>query len=121
MSHEDPSGGYPYQPYGAPYGQQPPPHYGYGHPYGSPPRPSAEGPRAGAIVALVLNLLAIVSCCNLLAIPGAVLAGLALGRASTEPEKARGMLVWSWVLFGVGFVVTIGLFVFLGVNGYLDD
>ncbi|MEU4232149.1 hypothetical protein AB0F17_48320 [Nonomuraea sp. NPDC026600] len=122
MSQHDPSGEYPYQPYGAPYGQQPPPHHGsgYGYGYPPPPRPS-EGPRATAIVALVLNLLAVVSCCNILAIPGAVLAGLALGRSSTEPASAKNLLVWSWTLFAVGFVLTLGTFVFLGVNGYLDD
>ncbi|MEU0570540.1 hypothetical protein ABZ297_34830 [Nonomuraea sp. NPDC005983] len=118
MSQEPPSDGdYPYQPYGTPYGQHPPPQYGYGH----PPPPHADGPRAKAIVALVLNAVAIPSCCNILAIPGAVLAGLALSRVSTRPESARSLLVWSWVLFGLGFVLTIGTFVFLGVNGYLDD
>ncbi len=116
MSQEEPPGGYPYQPYGAPYGEQPPPQYGYGY----PPPPRSSGPNANAIVALVLNLVAIVSCCNLLAIPGAVLAGLSL-RASTEPGTARTMVIWSWVLFGLGFVLTIGTFLFLGVNGYLDD
>ncbi|MER6946613.1 hypothetical protein ABT294_21535 [Nonomuraea sp. NPDC000554] len=40
---------------------------------------------------------------------------------STRPESARSLLVWSWVLFGLGFVLTVGTFVFLGVNGYLDD
>lgn len=116
MSHEEPPGGYPYQPYGAPYGQQPPPQYGYGY----PPPPRQSGPNANAIVSLVLNLVAIVSCCNLLAIPGAILAGLSL-RASTEPGTARTMVIWSWTLFGLGFVLSIGAFLFLGVNGYLDD
>ncbi|WP_336210690.1 hypothetical protein [Nonomuraea sp. LPB2021202275-12-8] len=116
MSQEEPPGGYPYQPYGAPYGQQPPPQYGYGYP--PPPRPT--GPSANAIVSLVLNLIAIVSCCNILAIPGAILAGLSL-RSGTDPDKARSMVIWSWVLFGLGFVLTISTFIFLGVNGYLDD
>ncbi|MEU8250794.1 hypothetical protein [Nonomuraea sp. NPDC048916] len=117
---QDPPGDYPYQPYGAPYGQQPPPGYGYG--YGQPPpRPHSDGPKANAIVALVLNLLAIASCCNVLAIPGAVLAGKALGRATHEPEAARRMLVWSWVLFGIGFVLGVTLFLFLGFNGYFDE
>jgi hypothetical protein len=118
MSHEDPPGGHPYQPYGAPYGQQPPP--GYGHPHGAP-RPNPEGPRAAAIVALVLNLLAVTSCCNLLAIPGAILAGKALGCSATEPERSRSMLTSSWILFGAGFVLTVGLFLFLGLTGRLDD
>ncbi|MEV0384411.1 DUF4190 domain-containing protein [Nonomuraea sp. NPDC050643] len=118
MSQEDPPG-YPYQPYGAPYGEQPPPQHGYG--YGYPPPPRNDGPTAAAIVSLVLNLLALVSCCNVLGLPGAILAGLALGRARTEPQSARTMLIWSWVLFGTGFVLGIGTFLFLGLNGYLDD
>ncbi|MEV4106505.1 DUF4190 domain-containing protein [Nonomuraea sp. NPDC049695] len=118
MSQED-SSGYPYQPYGAPYGEQPPPQYGYG--YGYPPPPRNEGPSANAIVSLVLNLLALVSCCNILGLPGAILAGLALGKARTEPQAARTMVIWSWVLFGVGFVLGIAVFLFLGLAGYLDD
>ncbi|MFI7642238.1 hypothetical protein [Nonomuraea sp. NPDC049400] len=117
MSQED-SSGYPYQPYGAPYGEQPPPQYGYG--YGYPP-PRNDGPSANAIVSLVLNLLAVVSCCNILGVPGAILAGLAIGRSRTEPEAARSMVIWSWVLFGLGFVLTVGIFLFLGLAGYLDD
>ncbi|QFY13258.1 hypothetical protein GBF35_47785 [Nonomuraea phyllanthi] len=116
MSQEDPSG-YPYQPYGAPYGRRPPPQYGYGYP---PPRRD-EGPTTNAIVALVLNLVALVSCFNVLGLPGAILAGLALGRARTEPGAARSMLVWSWVLFGLGFVLSIGTFFYLGLNGYFDE
>ncbi|MEU8400790.1 DUF4190 domain-containing protein [Nonomuraea sp. NPDC048892] len=117
MSQENPSG-YPYQPYGAPYGEQPPPQYGYG--YGTPP-PRNNGPNANAIVSLVLNLLAVVSCCNILGIPGAILAGLALGRANTDPRSARSMVMWSWILFGAGFVLTIAGFVILGVSGAFDD
>jgi hypothetical protein len=120
MSQQDPSG-YPHQPYGAPYGEQPPPGYGYGYGYGPPPRPRAEGPTANAIVSLILNLLALVSCCNVLGLPGAILAGLGLSRASEQPEAARSMVMWSWVLFGLGFVLEIGLFLFLGLNGHLDD
>ncbi|MFI6602288.1 hypothetical protein ACIBHX_39065 [Nonomuraea sp. NPDC050536] len=102
--------------YGEPYGNQPPP--SWGHP---PPRPEADKARANAIVALVLNCLAIPSCCNLLAIPGAIMAGLALGRVNNDTAGARRMLVWSWVLFGLGFAVSIGVFLFLGLNGYLDE
>jgi cytochrome c biogenesis protein CcdA len=116
MSQEDPSG-YPYQPYGAPYGEQPPPPYGYGYP---PPRRD-DGPSANAIVSLVLNLLALLSCCNVLGLPGAILAGLALSKARTEPRTARTMLIWSWIMFGLGFVLGLGLVLFLGLAGYLED
>ncbi|MGR6914051.1 hypothetical protein ACU635_07360 [[Actinomadura] parvosata] len=117
MSQGDPSG-YPYQPYGAPYGEQPPPPYGYGYP---PPPPRSNGPSANAIVALVLNIFALVSCCNVLALPGAILAGLAIGKSSHEPGTARTMVTWSWILFGVGFVLTVGTFIVLGVSGAFDD
>ncbi|MFC4013176.1 DUF4190 domain-containing protein [Nonomuraea purpurea] len=117
MSQENPSG-YPYQPYGAPYGEQPPPQYGYGYGY-QPPRDA--GPNAGAIVSLVLNLVALVSCCNVLGLPGAILAGMALSRARTQPQSARTMVIWSWVLFGLGFVLAIGTFLTLGLTGQFDD
>ncbi|MBB5083151.1 hypothetical protein [Nonomuraea endophytica] len=111
----------PYQPYGAPYGEQPPPGYGYGPGYPPPHQPRNDGLRTSAIVALVLNLIAIVTCCNFVAIAGAIMAGLGLGKVDTEPENARSKLVWAWVLFGAGFLVTIGGFLFLGFAGYLDD
>ncbi|MEU6714879.1 DUF4190 domain-containing protein [Nonomuraea sp. NPDC046802] len=117
MSQENPSG-YPYQPYGAPYGEQPPPQYGYGYGY-QPPRD--DGPNAGAIVSLVLNLVALVSCCNVLGLPGAILAGMALSRARTRPQTARTMVIWSWVLFGLGFVLGVGTFLTLGLTGQFDD
>ncbi|MFI7134454.1 hypothetical protein ACIBQ1_52930 [Nonomuraea sp. NPDC050153] len=118
MSQEDPPG-HPYQPYGASYGEQPPPQHGYG--YGYPPPPQNDGPSANAIVSLVLNLLALVSCCNLLGLPGAILAGLALGKARAEPRSARTMVIWSWIMFGLGFVLSIGVLLFLGLTGRLDD
>ena len=31
------------------------------------------------------------------------------------------MVIWSWVLLGLHFLLTIATFLFLGVNGYLDD
>ncbi|GAA2285750.1 hypothetical protein GCM10010149_34660 [Nonomuraea roseoviolacea subsp. roseoviolacea] len=128
MSHANPGGEYPqypYEPYGAPYGERPPPGHGYGYgydhgpPFGPPP-PRRDGVNAAALVALVLNLLAIVGCCNVLAIPGSILAGLAL-RAETPAKTRRDLLTWSWVLYGLGFALTIGVFFYLGANGYLDD
>ncbi|MFI6176230.1 hypothetical protein ACIA8R_11920 [Nonomuraea sp. NPDC051191] len=119
MSQEDPSG-YPYLPYGAPYGEQPPPQYGYGYGYGVPPRRD-EGPQAGAIVAVVLNFLSLASCLNVLGLPGGILAAVALTRAREQPGSARSLLLWSWVLFGTGLVLNVALFLFLGLTGRLDD
>ncbi|WP_146615534.1 hypothetical protein [Nonomuraea aridisoli] len=115
MSQDPP--GYPYIPYGSPYGEQPPPQYGPG----PQPPPRGDGPMANAIVSLVLNLIALVSCCNFLGAPGAICAGLALGKSRTEPRTARTLVIWSWVLFGLGFVLSIGTFLFLGFSGYLED
>jgi hypothetical protein len=117
MSQQDPSG-YPYQPYGEPYGTQPPPHYGYG--YGRPPRRD-QGPQATAIVAIVLNFLSLTSCLNVLGLPGGILAAVALGRVRDRPGSARTLLMWSWILFGLGLVLNVAVFLFLGLNGYFDD
>jgi len=116
MSQGD-SSEHPYQPYGAPYGEQQPPGYGYGYP---PPRRD-DGPQANAIVALVLNFLSLASCCNVLGLPGGILAAVALSRVREQPGSARTLLVWSWVLFGAGFALNVGLFLFLGLTGRLDD
>src|SRR5690606_11183667 len=107
---------YPYQPYGAPYGQQPPPSYGYGYP---PPQPRSD-PNVSGIVSLVLNLLSSVSCCNVLGIAGAVLAGLSL-RGGQDPAKVRTLTRSSWVVMVAGFAAMALLFVYLGVTGEFDD
>ncbi|MDA0634863.1 hypothetical protein OUY22_15675 [Nonomuraea sp. MCN248] len=112
MSQDD----HPYQPYGAPYGRQPPPSYGYG-----PPPAGARGePNVRGIVALVLNLFSVVSCCNVLGLVGAFLAGQAL-RAGVAPDKARVYIAWSLVVMVAGILATVVLVLYLGENGYLDD
>lgn len=107
----------PYIPYGAPYGEHPPPGPGFG----PPPPPRDEGPMAQAIVAVVLNLLSVVGCCNIFGIGGATLAVMALRKAGTQPQAARGLLIGSWTVFGVGLLMMFTLFVILGVTGQLDD
>jgi hypothetical protein len=103
-----------------PYGQ-PPPQHGYPG-YGQrPPGPTPDGQRTNAIVSLVLNLLSLVSCCNILGIGGAILSGLALGRAQAAPERAKQLNIWSWALFGGGLVLSIGTIIVLGVNGVFDE
>ncbi|TYB46103.1 hypothetical protein [Actinomadura chibensis] len=89
--------------YGAgPYGQPP----GYGP--GAPPRSGSNG---GTIAALVCNIAAVLLCCGLLSIPGAVTAAIALSRADTDPESARKLTVWSWVLLGLSIVAGIVIFI----------
>ncbi|MFG1948906.1 hypothetical protein [Nonomuraea sp. NPDC048826] len=112
MSQDD----QPYLPYGAPYGDQPPPSRGYGH----LPPPVRSEPNVAAIVALTLNLFSVFSCCNVFGIVGAILAGRALG-AGTRPEKARSYVTSSWIVLGAGFAVMAVLFLYLGVNGHFDD
>ncbi|GAA0946466.1 hypothetical protein [Nonomuraea longicatena] len=112
----------PNQPYGN-NPHQPPPSYGPGYPgHGQrPPGPTPDGQRTNAIVSLILNLLSLVACCNIFGIGGAILSGLALGRAHAAPERAKLLNVWSWVLFGGGLVLSIGTIIVLGVNGAFDE
>lgn len=111
-----PGYGQPYDPqYGA-YGQ---PGYGYQQPYG--PQYGDQGPRTHAIVALVISIILALSCyVSLGGIAGAILSGIALGKAETEPHRARSLLKWCWIAIGINVVlliVGIALIVFLGVNG----
>ncbi|QXJ24105.1 hypothetical protein AGRA3207_005362 [Actinomadura graeca] len=88
-----------------PYGQGPPPGYGYG--YGPPGVPYAPAGNGSTIAALICNIVAIVLCCNIVAIPGVILAAIAMGRAQSDPYSARRLTMWSWVLFGASIVVAI--------------
>ncbi|WP_084965714.1 hypothetical protein [Thermoactinospora rubra] len=111
-SFEQPYGG-DYQPYGAPYGQSPPPGYGY-NAYPPPPmQRNVDSARTNAIVSLVLNLIAIFSCCNVFGIVGAILAGRAIGQSSVDLENARKLTRWSWITLASGFAVGLVLFVTL--------
>ncbi|NUR92017.1 MAG: hypothetical protein HOY71_48770 [Nonomuraea sp.] len=91
------------------------------NPYHPHPREPHDRARSTAIVALILNCVSIPGCCNVLSIPGAILAGLALSRAERDPAGARNLLRWSWVLYGVGLALTIGTFITLGLNGAFDE
>ncbi|RJL33142.1 hypothetical protein D5H75_09830 [Bailinhaonella thermotolerans] len=70
-----------------------------------------DGLRTQAVTALVLHLVSLVACCNVLGVPGAVLAGLALRRAGTTPRAARRLLLGCWALLGLG-----ALFVLAGIT-----
>jgi hypothetical protein len=98
----DPQGYYAQQGWQDPYAQQ---GYGYGPP-GLPQQPASNG---SAIAALVCNIVLFVACASIFAIPGIVTAALAMGRVQTNPESARRLTVWSWVLFGVVIVIGIAL------------
>lgn len=97
---------------GDPYGQDPygggyNPGYGYGPP-GVPVTPANNG---SAIAALVANIVGVVLCCGILSIPGVVTSAIAMGRVQTDPESARKLTMWSWVLFGLSFVLGIVIIV----------
>ncbi|MBT2213080.1 MULTISPECIES: DUF4190 domain-containing protein [Actinomadura] len=94
---------------GNPYGQPPPGYgYGYGQPgYGPPGVPHAPSSSGSTIAALICNIIGVVTCCNVLAIPGVVLAAVAMGRVQTDPESARRLTMWSWILFAASIVLGI--------------
>lgn len=83
---------------------------GYPPPYGYPgygyPDPRV---RNGAMAALITGCIAIVVCVNVFAIPTAILGGVALSRADTDPESARRLTKWAWISLGIG----VGLVVLL--------
>jgi hypothetical protein len=102
-------------PYGRP-GWDPNPHvpqgwqdpYSHpGHGYGPPGVPSASGPGGSTIAALVCNLVSMLLCCNVLAIPGVIVSAIAMSRSTSDPESARRLTRWSWGLFIGSIVVTI--------------
>ncbi|MGP4026515.1 hypothetical protein [Actinomadura sp. 3N407] len=93
----DPYGGTPYGPRGGH------PGYGYGPP-GVPTRPRNNG---STTAALVCNIIGVLLCCGVLSIPGVITAAIAMGRVDSDPESARKLTVWSWVLFGVSIFLGI--------------
>ena len=86
-----------------------------------PRHPGPEGPKVTGIVSLVLNLLASSAAATSWPSPGRVLAGLSLGRSSRSRPRPRACPYGAGSLFVVGFALTFGTFLFLGLNGYLDD
>jgi hypothetical protein len=103
-------------PYGAPqYGQTgyPAPQYGApgypapGYPMGPVRPPEAQSLRTQAITALILNILAVLFCCGLASIGGAIMAGLAIGRVDTDLPVARRQVAWSWGLLAANLVIAL--------------
>jgi hypothetical protein len=77
------------------------------------------------IAALVCSLIALVMCCNLLAVPAIVTSAMAIGRSGTDPASAQRLTTWSWGVLVLAFLLPITAFlVLLGVdagNAGLDD
>lgn len=111
--NQPPAGGYGAYPtgsggYGAPptggsggYGGYPPPS-GYG---ASPPPPNPA--RNTAIAALIVNIIAATFCCGITSVGGLICAALAMGKADTEPETARTLTMWAWILLGATFLIDV--------------
>ncbi|TDC65215.1 hypothetical protein E1200_18825 [Actinomadura sp. GC306] len=124
----DPKSGDPYgtDPYGGgAYGGSA---YGGGYPnagYGPPGVPTSQSGNGSTVAALVCNIVMVVLCCGVLSIPGVITSAIAMGRVHSDPESARRLTVWSWVLFGASIVLgIIGLIIYVFVvvlaetNGY---
>ncbi|GAA2083203.1 hypothetical protein [Actinomadura alba] len=104
------------------YGGQPPGWQDpYGQGYGPPGVPHGSSGSGSAIGAMICNILFTVLCCNLLAIPGIVTSAIAVNRFATDPESARSLTAWSWVIFAANVVIVITAIVVLILIGGFDS
>ena len=119
-------GQYPQQPYDPAYGQTP-----YQQPYGStaygqppyalPPAPYGAPPakNTSAIVLTVVSGLALVACCNLLAIPSLILGIVGISKGPDDPQGAARVTRAGWITFGVTTaLVVIGWVVFFALAAF---
>lgn len=87
----------------------PPPPGGYGG-YGPPQPPASPG---SAIAALILNILALVTCYGSIpALIGVILASIALAQNQTDPGNARKLSLGAWICFGVSVLLLVGVILF---------
>ena len=118
---DTPPPGYGQNPYGQDpysqnaYGQDPYGQYNYGA-YPAVP-PTQSGNPAITVAALVANIVSAVLCCGvgLAWIPGIILAAIAMGRTSSDPDSARKLTIGSWVCFGINVVLTVVGLVVIGL------
>ncbi|MFI0452345.1 hypothetical protein [Actinomadura sp. 6N118] len=89
-----------WDPYGQ-YGQPPGGSYGYGPPGVHGP-PASQGSAIGALIA---NIIVTLFCCGVFGIAGIVTSAMAMSKVHTDPNSARKLITWSWVIFGVSLVV----------------
>lgn len=109
------SGGYP--PPGGGGGYPPPPGGGYGSPGFQPPQqPASQGSAIGALIANVFGLCA----CWPASLIGVILGIIALTMTSSNPQAAKTCTIIAWVLFGVGVVIAIVMFLFYGAMGFMS-
>lgn len=112
----------PSNPYGTP---PPPPGAGVpGSPYATPQPYRSPPSTTNAIVLTALSALAVVSCCNVLAIPSLVLGIMGISRTGSDPASAQRLTRIGWWLFAgsvVVVVLAVAAFFALGLSGALDD
>lgn len=94
-------------------------YYGYG--YGPPGVPQTPTRNGSTIAALVCNCLLTAFCCGLLAIPGIITSGIALGRTQTDPDSARNLTLWSWVIFAINIALMVALVVIAITLGAFEE
>lgn len=112
---QDPYGGQGHGSYGQdPYGRPPPG-------YGPPGVPHASVGNGGAIAALICNILAVVMCCNVLAIAGIVTSAIALGKAPGDPRSLRTLTIWSWAILAGAMILEIALIILAVAAGWTTD
>jgi hypothetical protein len=120
----------PYDPYGQqqpgsgwqdPYAQQDPYGQGYGYGFGPPGMPTQSASNGSAIGALICNIVLTMTCCGVLAVPGIIMSAIAIGRVTSDPESARNLTMWSWIIFAANIVIVVVLvivyFAFLTSQG----
>jgi hypothetical protein len=71
-----------------------------------PQRSTGSGSATGA---LVVSIIEVVLCGGLFAVPGIVLAAMAMSRSTTDPESARKLTLWAWICAGIAPVIGIAL------------
>ncbi|WP_353951206.1 hypothetical protein V6K52_16435 [Knoellia sp. S7-12] len=105
-----PQGGYPA--YNAPGQWQAPPAYG-----AAPPQ------NTSALVLTILSGIGLVLCCQVFMIGSLILGIMGLTKNADDPEGARKMAKWGWVVFAASIVLSIigiAIFIALGASGALD-
>jgi hypothetical protein len=119
----------PYDPRGY---QQPPGYYGptpggwqdpygaAGYGYGPPGVPVAQASSGAAIGALVCNIIMTLTCLGLPAIAGIITAAIAMGRVQTNPQSARNLTTWSWVIFAINVVLVMAIVIILVVAAHTN-
>jgi hypothetical protein len=69
-----------------------------------------------AVAALVVSIIEVVACGGLFAVPGIVLAAIAMGRRRTDPQSARKLTMWAWICAGIAPIIGLSILYFLYIS-----